>query len=99
MKIFKDEKLKDEVIGDFDLGIVDVGKYKEYEYYLVNDTANDLVDLKVSTISNEIEVLQAPTQINAHEVGKMKIKWTPSITIKRGLKTSLIFNASEIIKP
>lgn len=99
MKIFKDEKLKDEVIGDFDLGIVDVGKSQEYEYYLVNDTVNDLVDFTVSTISSEVEVLQAPSQINAHEVGRLKIKWTPNITIKKGLKTSLVFNASEIIKP
>lgn len=99
MKIFKDQELKHEVEEELDLGIVDAGKSKTYEYYIVNETDNDLVDLTVSTVSNELEVIQHPTQIKAHESVKISLKWTPLITIKKGLKTSLMFKASEIVKP
>ncbi len=99
MKIFKDKDLKYEVIGEFDLGIVDAGKSKDYEYYIVNETSNDLVDLTISTMSEELKIVQYPTQLKSHESIKIILKWTPSITIKKGLKTSLVFKASEIIKP
>jgi len=98
MKIFKDQELKNEIIGELDLGVVDAGKFKIYDYFIVNETNNDLVDLKVSTISNELEVIKHPTQVNAHESSKITLKWTPSITIKKGLKASLLFKASEIIR-
>ena len=99
MKIFKDQELKNEVIGDLDLGIVDAGKSKTYEYYIVNEGNYDLVDLVVSTISNEIELVQYPTQMKAHSSAQITLKWTPSVTVKKGLKANLMFKASEIVTP
>jgi len=99
MKIYKDKGLTIEVDNELDLGIVDAGKSKTYKYYIVNETSNDLVDLVVSTVSSELEIIQYPIQIKAHGSSEIILKWTPSITIKKGLKASLVFKASEIIKP
>ena len=99
MQMFNDSKLKNEIIDDFDLGIVDVGKFKTYEYYIVNEGIYDLVDLIVSSISGEIEIIHAPIQIKAHTSAKIIFKWTPSVTIKKGLKANLLFKANEIVTP
>lgn len=99
MKIYKNKELTIEVDTELDLGIVDAGKSKTYNYYIVNETSNDYVDLVVSTISDELEVVQHPTQIKAHESSKVILKWTPSVTVKKGLKTNILFDFAEIVKP
>ena len=99
MKIYKNSSLTEEIVSELDLGIVDAGKSQIYEYYIMNELSNDLVDLTVTTVSNEVKILKYPTQLKARGSAPITLEWSPSMTIKKGLKTTLLFRASEIVKP
>lgn len=107
MKLYKDEQLTelvDDNVLESDtnsivLGIVDVGKSEVFDYWLYNDGKNDLVDIVVSTINNELEILSYPIQLKAKESSKLSVKWTPSTTVKKGLKANVMFKVSEIVGP
>jgi len=94
MKIFKDNK----EIETLDLGIVEAGTSKEYEYELYNETIAKVVDLKITIPNKEVEVLTFPEKIDAKARGILKIRWSPSITLKQGLKTTIQIRGAELYK-
>ena len=95
MKIFKNVELTEEITA-LELGIVKVGETKEFIFYLLNDTNAELQDLEFSVNHNEVTVKEAPKIINRNSVAKLIIEWTPSITLKEGLKASLNVKGVEI---
>ena len=85
-----------EILTDLDLGIVDAGDTKEYSYIFYNDTEAELVNIEVKILDKEVTILSSPKNLNPYEKAEFKIKWSPSLEIKKGLKTSIEINAQEI---
>jgi len=96
MKLFKDKDLKQELTNTLDLGTVLAGETKEYIYYVLNNTDSELTDLKFKIEKEEVQVVEFPKELKKNEVGTLKIKWTPSITIKSGLQTIIKIDGFEI---
>jgi len=96
MKIYKDPTMTEEVIDILDLGIVPAGESKEYTFHIYNDDTCTLVDLEFIVEHKEVEVLNYPKMLNALALGELKIKWSPSITLKQGLKASLSISGNEL---
>ena len=99
LKIYKDSSLKEEIVDTFDLGIVQAGDRKEYEYYVYNDSKAELKQLKFSVTHKEVVVISYPDNLNAKQGAKLVIKWSPSLTLKEGLKTKLKVNGAELWGP
>lgn len=86
MKIFKDKELTQEVL-EVDLGIVPAGETKEYIFYLLNDTAALLKDLVTEIPNKEVTMIKSPVVMQPKESAELIFSWSPSITLKQGLKT------------
>lgn len=95
MKIYKDSSLSSE-IEILDLGIVQAGDSKEYEFSIYNETEAELVDLSFIVDNKEVEILSYPKTLKSKEKGSLKLKYSPSVNIKQGLKASLKFRGAEI---
>jgi len=91
----KQENIIEETI---DLGIVEAGKSKEYTFYLYNDAADEVIDIKLELEHSEIEILKIPSDLGVKGKGELKIKWSPSLTVKKGLKVSFKIKATELYK-
>lgn len=85
-------------IDKLDLGIVEAGTSKEYEYSLYNDSTAEVVELKVSIPHNEVEILSFPEKLSPQAKGILKIKWSPSITLKQGLQTVIKVSGAELYR-
>ena len=85
-------------IDKLDLGIVEAGTSKEYEFQLYNDSSTETVDLKVVIPNKEVEVLEFPEKLDSKATGKLKIRWSPSITLKQGLQTVIKINGAELYR-
>jgi len=95
MKIFKDPALLEEV-DILDLGIVPAGTTKEYVFYVQNDEPALLVDLEFKIDHKEVKIITYPKQLEPLEVGELRLTWTPSVTVKQGLRTSLQVTGKEL---
>jgi len=96
MKFFKDPGLQDP-IESVDLGIVPAGKSQKVTVYVKNDLPRaELVDLKFSAESCEV---QGPTTLKPGESAPVNVTWTPTLTLRQPLKTSLIVKGVEIYRP
>ena len=80
------------------LGIVDAGTSKEYSYFLYNDEADEVIDISIEFEHKEIEVLKCPTNLGYKGKDVLKIKWSPSLTVKKGLKAPFKIKATELYK-
>lgn len=102
MKIYKDKDLTEELDELIDLGIVDAGEIEEFEFWLLNDSPHELINLtyelkeidretkKVTDInSEEAKVLEAPKNLNPNESGKLLIEYAPLVSIEKGLRVKL----------
>ena len=95
MKIYTDSELKNE-IQEFDLGIVRAGETKQYEYYLHNDTNAELRNLTCAVDNKEVKLVSVPTLMEAMQKTKIIIEWSPSVTIKQGLKCAFCIKGDEL---
>jgi len=95
MKIYKNKALTERV-EKLDLGTVLAGETKQYEFFLHNDSPANLVDLQFSIDNKEASIVSFPSLLKSDEVGRLLIEWTPSVTVKSGLKTNLEIRGSEI---
>lgn len=95
MKILNSENKE---IQWLDLGIVEAGTSKEYNFKLYNETMAEVVDLKIEIPNKEVEILEFPEKLDPKVTGTIKIKWSPSITLKQGLKTIIKIHGAELYK-
>lgn len=95
MKIYKDYELKNEV-DILDLGIVQAGDTKQFEFWAYNDLRASLKELQFKVEHHEVRIVEAPKKLASHAKGKLVLSWTPSITLKEGLKTKLCIMGLEI---
>ncbi len=85
-----------EEIKSLDLGVVEAGKSKEFEYELFNETSAQVTEIVVEIVHQEVEVLSFPKELQPKAKGTVKIKWSPSITIKKGLQTLVNIKGTEL---
>ena len=95
MKLYKDINKKHE-IKNLDLGVVEAGKSKTFEYYIYNDSKATLEEVAIEVSHHEVKILSAPEILTPWSTAKVRLEWNPSITLKEGLKTLLRITASEI---
>ena len=91
----KQDNVIEEII---DLGIVEAGKSKEYSFYLYNDIADEVIDISLDVEHSEVEVIKIPTNLGVKGKDELKIKWSPSVTTRKGLKVSFKIKATELYK-
>lgn len=97
MKLYKDLELTQEVKHDkLDFGMVLAGDSQEYIYYVYNDTVAELAGLTFNTENPEVKVLEAPESLKSFGSSILKLKWSPSVTLKEGLKSHLRVRGYEI---
>lgn len=97
MKLYKDVELTKEVKNDkLDFGMVLAGDKQEYIYYVYNDTQAELASLTFNTENPEVKVIESPETLKPFGSSILKISWSPSITLKEGLKSHLRIKGYEI---
>ena len=104
MKLFKDKELTEELDMDeaIPLGIVDVGEIETFEFWIVNDSPHELVNLKyelkninrvtkevTEETSEESRVIEAPDKMLPYASDILIIEYAPSIDFELGLKVQL----------
>ncbi len=95
MKILDNEGKE---IEKLDFGIVEAGKFKEYDYTLYNDDEVEVIDIEVKIAHKEVEVLNYPNKLGANTKGNLKVKWSPSLTVKQGLQTVVKLTGKRLYK-
>lgn len=87
---------KGEEIQKLDLGIVEAGKMQDYIFYLYNPEKAEVIDIEVKIKNSEISVLAVPTKMSPESKSELKIRWSPSLTVKKGLKEEVKISAKEL---
>jgi hypothetical protein len=87
-----------EVVEQLDLGIVQAGESKTFEFYVNNDSNAELKDLTYSANHREIELISAPKELKPGAREKFVLKWSPSVTLKEALKASIHIEGKEIYR-
>lgn len=85
-------------ISSLDLGILEAGTSKTYEFYLLNDSEAEVVDVKLEIANKEVSILSYPQKMSAGSKELFTIKWSPTLTIKKGLQTLIKVNATELYR-
>lgn len=96
MKIFRDQELNEEIGPSVNFGIVLAGQVKEMSCYLFNETNGDVVDLQIIVDHPQVEVVSAPSALAAKESKELKLRWKPSVDLKRGLSANLKIHGYEV---
>jgi len=87
MKIYKDKELTQEIDGNIlDGGIVDAGETKIVTFYVQNDSSAILQDLKFAVDDKEIEIIEAPIELQKLESKKLVIKAIADVNIEKRIE-------------
>lgn len=95
MKIYEDKALIKE-IEILDLGIVPAGETKRFTFYVLNDSKAHLRILKFTVAHDEVKVIDAPEELTTQAKGELILEWSPSVTLKQGLKAQLRISGIEL---
>lgn len=90
MKILREGK----EIKLVEFGMVEVGTSRTVEVLVLNDTEARLRNMIFKC--EGVEVLEAPVSLEPNDSGVVKLKWTPSLNIKKGLRAELKVEGLEI---
>lgn len=95
MKLFKDKDLTKEIeVLDFE--IVPAGKTERFRFYVLNDSGAYLKTLKFEVAHKEVKVIEAPDELAPQAEGELVLDWSPSVTLKEGLKAQLKISGIEL---
>ena len=81
---------------DISFGIVDAGETVRQDLFLHNDTAAEVMDIFIRVDNPEVKIFNKPDKMGPHTTDAFYLEWTPSVDIKKGLKTKLNIRASEL---
>jgi hypothetical protein len=95
MKIYKN-KNKTEEVEILDFGILPAGETKQYTFWVFNDSMAFLRMLNFAVEHKEVKVIKAPVELMAHTGEELVLEWSPSITLKEGLKARLRISGIEL---
>ena len=90
---------KGNVVENLNLGIVSVGKSKEYQYWLLNDSGTLVKDIEISIESDagkELKILDSPETLSDKQKGSLRLKWSPDMKIRGGLRAKISIKAVEL---
>ncbi|MFH0805957.1 MAG: hypothetical protein V1901_03730 [Patescibacteria group bacterium] len=97
MKVFKNSQLTDPVnIEKLDLGTLEAGIEKEFEFYLLNDSMAILMGLSFSVDNSEIEIITSPQTMLANGSDILKIKCKPRVDLREPIKANIKISGKEI---
>ena len=82
-----------------DLGIVKAGDTKRYTFWLLNDTKAEVKKLKLDIAHDEVKIISLPEEIAPNSYGILVIEWSPSITVKEGLRTPVKITGVRLYRP
>ena len=59
---------------------------------------SDKLEIKeaIEALKEEIEIIKAPTMLNPFASGILEIKWSPSISLKKGLTADIEITADQV---
>lgn len=112
MKLYEDQNLETKIEESFSFGIVPVGETVQKIIYLKNDSdpkpTGKLIELEFlvqcldpengTLITDEnIDVLDAPQDMEAYAVMPVLLEWTPAIDLEQGLRAKLTIKGKKII--
>ena len=95
--IFEDKELTKPIEEPIDLGKLKAGETKEYPFYVFNASVNPYEELEFTVDHKEVEVISAPTEMEEKSSSRFVLQWKPSVTIKKGLKTSIKIEGFQVI--
>jgi hypothetical protein len=95
MKLYKDRELKEE-IEILNLGIVEAGEVASFTYYVYNETQAEMKTLLFKVDHPEVKVINAPKELATKAIAELIIQWSPSITLRQGLKARLNISGIEL---
>ena len=100
IRIYIDRDLTKEIQDKtFDLGIVPAGEVKKFEFWVLNDSRANLRILNFIIDHPEVRVAKAPTELKPDEAGRLILEWSPSVTLKQGLRATLKISGIELWSP
>ena len=95
MKLYKDRELKEE-IEILNLGIVEAGEVASFVYYAYNETQAEMKTLLFKVDHPEVKIKTAPIELASKAIAELVIEWSPSVTLKQGLKARLNISGIEL---
>ena len=102
MKLYKDEKLTEEISSELNLGRVEVGSTQNYVYWIHNDSNAFVESIKLTldnvVDSEEVLIVSKPETLKANEKSKIELAWTPTLKLKQGLRTQLKVSGIQVYK-
>ncbi len=96
MKIYKDKNLIQEVTLDLDFGVVLAGETKQFTFWILNDLNAYLKDLNFKVEHEEVKVIEAPKDLEAHAIAELIFEWSPNVTLHEGLSAKLLVKGVEL---
>ena len=95
MKFYENDNLTKEVTV-LDLEILDAGETKQYTFYVFNDTSAYLKNLVFEAEHDEVKIISFPDALPPSASGELVVEWSPSITLKEGLKVEVNITGKEL---
>lgn len=97
IKIYKDKSLTEEIEDNtFEFGILLAGESKQYTFWVVNSSEAYLKSLEFIVDHNEIKIIKSPKELSSQGVEELILEWSPSVTLKEGLKAILRIKGIEL---
>jgi len=95
MKLYADKEMK-KPIYFVPFGEVQIGASKEMVVFVHNESLNTIKDLEFFVHVPEVELLSGPRVLEGKGVESLTVKWTPSVTVKRGLNVDIDWEGVEV---
>jgi hypothetical protein len=95
MKLYKNKELTEEITV-LDFGILSAGESKIFTFYVKNDSEAELRNLSFSVEHKELSMVESPKSLLKKEEAELKIKWSPSVTLREGLRSKLNISGVEL---
>lgn len=81
-----------------DFGILEAGKTKEYSFVVHNDSPAEVVDIKIEVPHAEVDVIYFDENMRAGEKSSLKLRWSPTLTLKKGLQSLIKITGTALYK-
>lgn len=101
VKLYEDKDLSF-MIETLDLKVVPAGESKRFTFWVLNDSEANIKDLQFDILGEngsqhpEVEIIESPEELTPHAVGELIIEWSPSVTLKEGLKAQVEISGKEL---
>lgn len=100
MAILYKDRAMTEPITEVHFGVVEVGKSKQVEVYVHNETDADFfIDrVRFDPFETGLEVVEYPNALAVGEMQRIVVKWSPPISLRRALITKIYVDGREIYR-